>query len=165
MVVPVCRSWPGLRDWVLCITSCSLRNIRDIKNRPPPRLPPVPGYNNEESKVEKLRIEPEEDEGGEHLFSDIGSWFSTAFRSSDSELVLLRRFRTHLTACIALTTTMGTITEGHTDYAGRERGGVNLSMFKGPVLNTPTGPWLDPAEPFERGNVSSRRCPRLLLNF
>ena len=24
-VVPVCHSWPGLRDWVLCIKSCSLR--------------------------------------------------------------------------------------------------------------------------------------------
>ena len=36
-VVPVCRSWPGLRDWVLCITSCVLRTARDIalwQNRP-----------------------------------------------------------------------------------------------------------------------------------
>ena len=24
-VVPVCHSWPGLRDWVLCMVSCSLR--------------------------------------------------------------------------------------------------------------------------------------------
>ena len=29
-IVPVCRSWPGLRDLVLCITSCSLRRARDI---------------------------------------------------------------------------------------------------------------------------------------
>ena len=29
-IVPVCHSWPGLRDWVLCITSCSLRRARDI---------------------------------------------------------------------------------------------------------------------------------------
>ena len=28
-VVPVCHSWPGLWDWVLCITSCSLRTIRE----------------------------------------------------------------------------------------------------------------------------------------
>ena len=27
-VVPVCPSWPGLRDWILCITSCVLR-IKD----------------------------------------------------------------------------------------------------------------------------------------
>ena len=31
-VVPVCHSWPGLRDWVLCITSCSLRTIRDLNH-------------------------------------------------------------------------------------------------------------------------------------
>lgn len=30
-VVPVCHSWPGLRNWVLCITSCSLRMIGDIE--------------------------------------------------------------------------------------------------------------------------------------
>ena len=29
-VVPVCRSWPGLRDWVLCITSCVSRTASDI---------------------------------------------------------------------------------------------------------------------------------------
>ena len=32
-IVPVCRSWPGLRDWVLCITSCSLRRVRDTDLR------------------------------------------------------------------------------------------------------------------------------------
>ena len=31
-VVPVCHSWPGLRDWVLCITSCSLRTISEIQS-------------------------------------------------------------------------------------------------------------------------------------
>ena len=29
IVVPVCRSWPGLRDWVLCIASCSLFTLRE----------------------------------------------------------------------------------------------------------------------------------------
>ena len=28
-VVPVCDSWPGLRDWVLSIMSCSLRAMKD----------------------------------------------------------------------------------------------------------------------------------------
>ena len=29
-LVPVCHSWPGLRDWVLCITSCSLRAMGEM---------------------------------------------------------------------------------------------------------------------------------------
>ena len=29
-VAPVCDSWPGLRDWVLCILSCSLRVVRQV---------------------------------------------------------------------------------------------------------------------------------------
>ena len=32
-VVPVCHSWPGLRNWVLCTTSCSLRTRRDNHSR------------------------------------------------------------------------------------------------------------------------------------
>ena len=31
-VVPVCHSWPGLRNWVLCTTSCSLRTRRDSRS-------------------------------------------------------------------------------------------------------------------------------------
>ena len=35
-VVPVCHSWPGLRDWVLCIISCSLRAEGDMCNSSEP---------------------------------------------------------------------------------------------------------------------------------
>ena len=33
-VVPECHSWPGLRDWALCITSCASRTARDINREP-----------------------------------------------------------------------------------------------------------------------------------
>ena len=33
-VVPKCCSWPRLRDWALCITSCVSRTVRDIDREP-----------------------------------------------------------------------------------------------------------------------------------
>ena len=71
-VVPVCHSWPGLRKWVLCITSCTLRTMRDANT--------------------ELMLDNAND-SKDGLF---------ACHLSESELP--RRLRTHLTACIMLTT-------------------------------------------------------------
>ena len=78
-VVPVCRSWPGLRDWVLCITSCSLRTARDINL----------SQNHTQDRSQDLGDEMSKD----GLSPEWDSW----------DIELLQRFRNHLTACIVLT--------------------------------------------------------------
>ena len=78
-VVPVCRSWPGLRDWVLCITSCSLRKARDINlsgDHAPDRLQDL----GDEKSKNGLSVE----------------W---AYWDED----LLSRFRIHIAALLVLT--------------------------------------------------------------
>ena len=72
-VVPVCHSWPGLRDWVLCITSCSLRTAEAIDPDGPQGL-------------------------GDKEVKD-GLSMRWAWSCQD----LLMRFRDHLLACIVLT--------------------------------------------------------------
>ena len=74
-IVPVCHSWPGLQDWVLCIISCSLR-AKDMCNSSEPR----------EDDFTRMS------EFG--LVSD-----------SDDDPELFQRCWAHLTACILLTTT------------------------------------------------------------
>ena len=75
-VVPVCQSWPGLRDWVLCITSCSLRKIRDIN---------------------LSQQKSSEDLGDEEY--NLG--LSLQWENWDKGL--LARFKLHISACILLT--------------------------------------------------------------
>ena len=79
-IVPPCRSWPGLRDWVLCITSCSLRTGRALSQNP--------------------YVQPSS--------QDFMDWNSVRGLSRDWEDDiddLLPRFRNHLTACMLLTHT------------------------------------------------------------
>ena len=80
-IVPVCRSWPGLRDWVLCITSCSLRTVRDINLSQYHTQDRSQGLGDEKSK--------------NGLSAEWESWGED----------LLSRFRNHLFACIVLTHT------------------------------------------------------------
>ena len=55
-VVPVCRSWPGLRDWVLCITSCVSRTASDIDiwRKFPPNIMYVRFSNSWDDRIEDL---------------------------------------------------------------------------------------------------------------
>ena len=85
-VVPVCQSWPGLRDWVLCITSCSLRTIgENWVNR---------GYGNRELKQNPLAEMEDESKLGLVVCNQV--W-----------LVLLQRLKAHLGAFVLLTAPPG----------------------------------------------------------
>ena len=79
-IVPVCRSWPGLWNWVLCITSCSLRTARDIN---------LSQYHTQDRP---------QDLGDEKSKKGL----SAAWQDWDEE-DLLPRFRNHITACLVLT--------------------------------------------------------------
>ena len=140
-VVPVCHSWPGLRKWVLCITTCSLRTIRDINRS---RTKVTPRIENEESKVEQLPIEPEEVEE-----SDDGlCWYY--------EDQLLSCFRTHLTACIALTWDPEAVPSDDWDIGGRAKEADKL-LETGDEGGSIGGPR---SEPPEGRDVSSKMLSR-----
>ena len=70
------------------------------------------------------------------MYSELESWVKPGDCHWTSEFVLLRRLRNHLTACVALPTTMGTITIDGMDISGRELGGFNLAE---PVETGPDG--------------------------
>ena len=124
-IVPVCRSWPGLRDWVLCITSCSMRTARDIYGseyvtQPPPQDIGDPMTQNGFSR----------------------DWVNTLEG-------LLPRFRNHLTACIVLTH-IGLSSERGWDITGKvPRPSINTQTFDPLQEGThAAGPSVDVAEVF-----------------
>ena len=80
-VVPVCHSWPGLWDWVLCITSCSLRAMGEM-----------PDNGNEILKSSFLH----DDETGRTLITPNRQPYG-----------LLHRLKAHLAAIIILTAPPG----------------------------------------------------------
>ena len=143
-VVPVCHSWPGLRDWVLCIISCSLHTIRDIKSS---SAQVVPGNGKDGSKQDS--VAPMEDESKSGL--------SICRALSDHEL--LKRCWAHLTACIMLTTPPEAKLDRSWDLTG---------MPDAEILDKPAngggsigGPRPDQEiYSFDWTTVSSRSCPR-----
>ena len=176
-VVPVCGSWPGLRDWVLCITSCSLRAIRDI-NQPQTKVAPDNG--NEESKVEHLRIEledknksdvpinkykcpeklqdslvPKEDEESKH---------GLAVCRPLLHVGLLSYLRVHLTACIVLITPPNSIRA--VGWGGIGRPELKTLEETADKSDSIGGPRLDQTIYFlEKIDVVSSRLPLLTPEF
>ena len=134
-LVPVCHSWPGLRDWVLCIISCSLHTIRDKNSWP------------------RFFGSPLKDKGSE--MAKYGLYL--CHRTSCGGL--LGCLRAHLTACILLTTTpeasegmrlglSGTWAQETPEETPHESGSIG-------------GPRPDQTIYTSRmASVSSRRCPR-----
>ena len=148
-LVPLCDSWLGLRDWVLCIVSCSLRTIRDrskthrIVNGRRYRI------------VEGDKIPP--DEASQNGLAACDDGFETP--------EILARCRAHLATCILLTRTTAPSTrfgfdivewlgletrEGTSDKSGSidgSRPGQNIYSVE----------WME--------SVSSRCCPRCTPEF
>ena len=131
IVVPVCRSWPGLRDWLLCITSCSLRTARDINL----------SQNHTQDRSQDFGDEKSKD------------GLSLQWDDWNIDQDLLPRFRNHLTACIVLTQKAQIL--GDWDITGTLGKMDNRVVADENELSGLIGrPW--PGS----GDVSSRRCPR-----
>ena len=97
-VVPKCPSWEGLWDWVLCITSCSLRAIGET-NSEPSKITEEPTLTPQEKSKSKRGL--------------------LACRKSGRS-GLPYRLWTHLTVCILLTSPPGDDSELDWSIAIRE---------------------------------------------
>ena len=147
-VIPVCQSWPGFRDWVLCLISCSLRALREV----------VPGKGNLEPNAFGLQLYrrtwhktvPKEDKNSMCGLIDSGNTNPEIFR----------RCWAHLTTCILLTMTTipGVAVELGWDSVGIS--GSETSEETGNESGSIDGP--RPGQKIysvEWMSVSSRRCP------
>ena len=161
-VVPLCQSWPGLRDWVLCITSCSLRAIREeeICRRTRVML-------DNESMVEQLRIriEQEDKKQSDESPENESEYGMSICRQLRGELPW--RFRAHLTGCVLLTIPPPTDPireEGMPGmwFSATFQEAAHVSSVSGSI----GGPRPDQTiYSVGLSPVSPRCCPRLPLNF
>ena len=133
-IVPVCRSWPGLRNWVLCITSCSLRVMRD-------KSVVVLHNAGDLDLSRRLRSQGVGDELSKNGLSH--NW-------CEMREDLLARFRLHLFSCILLTYSGVAFDIGGTVLEADNLSGIDDSGLSGSIGR----PWLPE-------DASSRRCPRL----
>ena len=179
-VVPVCHSWPALRDWVLCIISCSMRAIR-IKHMLIWPTPFMPSSGNEESKFEQLRIKLEDENQSDDPINRFQAAICRPIKFQDSLVSkedkmskegwgicyggpgIMMRCWEHLTACILLT-----MPPGYQRSKGWDLTGMSESEILEKTANKSGsigGPRPDQTiYHFERTEVvSSRRCPRFTI--
>ena len=169
-VVPVCHSWPGLQDWVLCIISCSLRAMRDMESL---LIKVVPGSEDLESIVKQLVMELEDKNQSDNPVNKrrvtlLNNQLQTLLKDKASEAglhggydrspELFHRCWAHVTACIALTMTTNPVAAhclgwGSEGSGTREGTGNKSASIDGPRpgQNIYSVEWM---------SVSSRRCPR-----
>ena len=133
-VAPVCHSWPGLRDWVLCVISCSLCAIQGTNNSSTQDVPSkqdsfVPMENKNKYGLDRL------------------------------SLGVLERLRAHLTACILLITPPGAAIDQ--EWSLSEMSEPESLEEAAHVSGSIGSPRPDQEiYSFGKTSVSSRRCPR-----
>ena len=136
--VPQCRSWPGLRDWVLVFISCLLCSMGD-KAVSRANEQPVPG-GVEVGMVIQERLQ-------------VLKRLSIYDSSSAARVRLFIPFKLHMTACIAFTASHACLRdrvleiEGHKEDIKKHEG---VGFYSSRVLEA---------------QVSLRRCPRFTPEF
>ena len=162
--VPPCRSWPGLRDWLLGIISCSLRAMGDkavFYNRNEELAPKeVEGSKGGDSvmtiqKLGRLKRAWVCSELDPNTFSICYEW-QRLLRTTSGVNELLKRFPTHVAACIAFTTPYACIRDKLWEIGG-SKSGLKLFRSNSPEHSQPSH--------FLEMRVSSRRCPCFTPEF